>query len=93
MNMSYYLQVNNHTIHVQVEEECVSLNIPFRLLLGHADKVLLPEVDRLQIKTLVTDFSPLRVPQQWVTNILKGLPKDDVNFYQVIIVKCATNLT
>ncbi|XP_062614497.1 deoxyribodipyrimidine photo-lyase-like [Saccostrea cucullata] len=66
----------------EVEKECKDLDISFHLLLGHAKDVLPPFVKENKIGGVVTDFSPLRVPAEWVSDVTKALPKD-VPFCQV----------
>ena len=39
-------------------------------------------VSKLNLDAVVADFSPLRVPLSWITNVKKELP-DDVPFCQV----------
>ncbi|CAL1298104.1 unnamed protein product [Larinioides sclopetarius] len=66
----------------EVAEECESLNIHFHLLLGEAITVLPEFVRENKVGGIVTDFSPLRVPRKWVSDILTKLP-DDVSLCQV----------
>nr|XP_033814122.1 deoxyribodipyrimidine photo-lyase-like isoform X2 [Geotrypetes seraphini] len=66
----------------EVAEECKELHIPFHLLIGLAKDVLPQFINEHDIGGLVTDFSPLRVPLQWVDDVRKNLP-DDVPFVQV----------
>ncbi|XP_062595077.1 deoxyribodipyrimidine photo-lyase-like, partial [Saccostrea cucullata] len=63
-------------------QECKDLDISFHLLIGHAKDVLPPFVKENKIGGVVTDFSPLRVPAEWVSDVTKALPKD-VPFCQV----------
>nr|XP_042907496.1 deoxyribodipyrimidine photo-lyase isoform X1 [Parasteatoda tepidariorum]XP_042907539.1 deoxyribodipyrimidine photo-lyase isoform X2 [Parasteatoda tepidariorum] len=60
----------------EVEEECKSLNIHFHLLLGESKNVLPKFVKDNQVGGVVTDFSPLRVPQKWVSELASKLPPD-----------------
>lgn len=63
-------------------QECRRLDISFHLCLGPA-KDHVPELaERLKAAAVVTDFSPLRVPQQWVASVAKALP-DNIPLYQV----------
>ncbi|CAF1426606.1 unnamed protein product [Adineta ricciae] len=57
----------------EVEQECQQLNIIFHLLTGQAEKVLPKFVEKYQVGTIITDFSPLRVPRQWVENVAKKI--------------------
>ncbi|XP_069473625.1 deoxyribodipyrimidine photo-lyase-like isoform X4 [Ambystoma mexicanum] len=66
----------------EVEEECKRLNIPFHLLIGFAKDVLPGFIKEHAIGGVVTDFSPLRVPMQWVQDVKELLP-EDVPFVQV----------
>lgn len=57
-------------------QECAELNISFHLLTGYAKDVL-PEFVRMRgAGGVVTDFSPLRVPLQWVQDVKERLPRD-----------------
>ncbi|XP_038001563.1 deoxyribodipyrimidine photo-lyase-like isoform X1 [Motacilla alba alba] len=66
----------------EVAEECAELNISFHLLLGYAKDVLPAFVTEHGVGGLVTDFSPLRLPRQWVEDVRERLP-EDVPFAQV----------
>ncbi|NXB86167.1 PHR lyase, partial [Vidua chalybeata] len=66
----------------EVAEECAELHIPFHLLLGYAKDVLPTFVAEHGVGGLVTDFSPLRLPRQWVEDVRERLP-EDVPFAQV----------
>ncbi|XP_029472371.1 LOW QUALITY PROTEIN: deoxyribodipyrimidine photo-lyase-like [Rhinatrema bivittatum] len=66
----------------EVVEECKELNIPFHLLIGYAKDVLPQFIIEHDIGGLVTDFSPLRVPLQWVQDVRENLPRR-VPFVQV----------
>ncbi|XP_026577470.1 deoxyribodipyrimidine photo-lyase-like isoform X1 [Pseudonaja textilis] len=57
-------------------EECRLLDIPFHLLIGFAKDTLPLFVTQHGIGGVVTDFSPLRVPLQWVLDIQERLPSD-----------------
>lgn len=63
-------------------QECAELNISFHLLLGYAKDVLPTFVVEHGVGGLVTDFSPLRLPRQWVEDVRERLP-EDVPFAQV----------
>ncbi|XP_046571771.1 LOW QUALITY PROTEIN: deoxyribodipyrimidine photo-lyase-like [Haliotis rubra] len=60
----------------EVEQECKTLNISFHLLIGYAKDVLPDFVKSNNIGGVVTDFSPLRTPMTWVTDVKERLPKD-----------------
>lgn len=66
----------------EVAEECTDLNIAFHLLRGYAKDVLPTFVLEHGVGGLVTDFSPLRLPRQWVQDVRERLP-EDVPFAQV----------
>ncbi|XP_067898490.1 CPD photolyase isoform X2 [Heterodontus francisci] len=66
----------------EVAEECKQLNIYFHLLTGFAKDVLLEFVKEHNIGGVVTDFSPLRLPLQWVDDVRRNLP-EDLQFVQV----------
>ncbi|XP_078058159.1 deoxyribodipyrimidine photo-lyase-like isoform X2 [Mustelus asterias] len=66
----------------EVAEECKQLNISFHLLVGLAKDVLPEFVKENNIGGVVTDFSPLRPPLQWVENVRQNLP-EDLQFVQV----------
>ncbi|CAF0785203.1 unnamed protein product [Adineta steineri] len=57
----------------EVERECQQLNIAFHLLTGQAENVLPKFIDKYKVGTIITDFSPLRVPRQWVDNVAKKI--------------------
>ncbi|KAM3835842.1 deoxyribodipyrimidine photo-lyase-like [Vipera latastei] len=60
----------------EVAEECRMLDIPFHLLIGFAKDRLPHFVTEHGIGGVVTDFSPLRVPLQWVRDVQEQLPSD-----------------
>ncbi|XP_074860820.1 deoxyribodipyrimidine photo-lyase-like [Carettochelys insculpta] len=66
----------------EVAQECQELAIPFHLLLGFAKDVLPAFVTGHGFGGVVTDFSPLRSPMQWVEDVRERLPAD-VPFVQV----------
>ncbi|PVD18297.1 hypothetical protein C0Q70_20846 [Pomacea canaliculata] len=66
----------------EVEKECRNLDISFYLLMGKAKDVLPEFIKNHHIGGVVTDFSPLRIPSAWVTELSALLPKD-VPFCQV----------
>jgi deoxyribodipyrimidine photo-lyase len=57
----------------EVEQECQQLNIIFHLLIGQAENVLPKFIENYKVGTIITDFSPLRVPRQWVENVGKKI--------------------
>ncbi|XP_018012197.1 deoxyribodipyrimidine photo-lyase-like [Hyalella azteca] len=60
----------------EVEFDCKQLGIPFHLLMGQAKDVLPAFVTKNNVGGVVTDYSPLRTPRQWVADVLNKLPKD-----------------
>ena len=60
----------------EVERECTQLGISFHLLPGPASTGLVQFVKEHQAGAVVTDFSPLRVPRQWLQDVIEALPKD-----------------
>jgi deoxyribodipyrimidine photo-lyase len=57
----------------EVEKECQQLNIIFHLLIGQAENVLPKFTESYKVGTIITDFSPLRVPRQWVDTVAKKI--------------------
>ncbi|KAK2822118.1 hypothetical protein Q5P01_022183 [Channa striata] len=66
----------------EVAQECKNLNIQFHLLHGSAGDVLPGFVSDHSLGAVVTDFSPLREPLEWLEDVKKRLPKD-IPFVQV----------
>ncbi|XP_071773820.2 CPD photolyase [Centroberyx gerrardi] len=60
----------------EVAKECKTLDIQFHLLHGAAGEVLPGFVSDRGLGAVVTDFSPLREPLQWLEDVKKGLPED-----------------
>ncbi|XP_032386903.1 CPD photolyase [Etheostoma spectabile] len=60
----------------EVAKECKTLDIQFHLLHGSAGDVLPGFVSDHGLGAVVTDFSPLREPLQWLEDVKKALPKD-----------------
>ncbi|XP_078120593.1 CPD photolyase [Sander vitreus] len=60
----------------EVAKECKTLDIQFHLLHGSAGDVLPGFVSDRGLGAVVTDFSPLREPLQWLEDVKKTLPKD-----------------
>lgn len=65
-----------------VAQECRDVNIQFHLLHGSAADVLPGFVSSHHVGAVVTDFSPLREPLQWLEDAKKNLP-EDIPFIQV----------
>lgn len=66
----------------EVAKECKRLNIQFHLLHGAPGEVLPGFVSDQSFGAVVTDFSPLRGPVQWLKDVKKRLPKE-IPFIQV----------
>ncbi|XP_022610500.1 deoxyribodipyrimidine photo-lyase-like [Seriola dumerili] len=60
----------------EVAKECKALDIQFHLLHGSVGEVLPGFVSDRSLGAVVTDFSPLREPLQWLEDVKKRLPKD-----------------
>ncbi|XP_024921971.1 CPD photolyase [Cynoglossus semilaevis] len=60
----------------EVAKECKALNVQFHLLHGSAAEVLPGFVSSHSLGAVVTDFSPLREPLQWLEDVEKRLPTD-----------------
>lgn len=60
----------------EVAKECKKLDIQFHLLQGPPGDVLPGFVSDRNLGAVVTDFSPLREPQQWLKDVRKKLSKD-----------------
>uniref|UniRef100_A0A3Q2PPE9 Deoxyribodipyrimidine photo-lyase n=1 Tax=Fundulus heteroclitus TaxID=8078 RepID=A0A3Q2PPE9_FUNHE len=60
----------------EVAKECKRLNVQFHLLHGAPGEVLPGFVSDQGFGAVVTDFSPLREPQQWLKDVKKKLSKD-----------------
>ena len=63
-----------------MEKDLAKLRIPFHLLPGLAAQQIPRFVQEKSIGVVVTDFSPLRVPTQWVSDVGRAVP---VPVYQV----------
>lgn len=66
----------------EVSQECKTLGVQFHLLHGSPGDVLPSFVSDRSLGAVVTDFSPLREPLQWLEDVKKKLPKD-IPFIQV----------
>lgn len=60
----------------EVEKELTTLSINFHLLLGEPDKVLPEFVKSHNLGGLIADFTPLRKPLKWLTDVTAKLPKN-----------------
>lgn len=59
----------------EVEKDCQKLDINFHLLQGNPTEEVSKFVKDKNIAAIVTDFNPLRIPRQWVDDLLPKLPK------------------
>ncbi|XP_063225110.1 deoxyribodipyrimidine photo-lyase isoform X2 [Bacillus rossius redtenbacheri] len=66
----------------EMARECGRLGIQFHMFLGEARSVLPAFVAEHRLGAVVADFSPLRLPSEWVDLLAVALPKD-VPFFQV----------
>lgn len=66
----------------EIEAECNQLNISFHLFNENGGQEVPKFVRKHNIGAVVIDLSPLRVPMQWVENLVKDTP-DDVPVIQV----------
>lgn len=57
-----------------ISKECDALDISFHLLIGFAKDAVPKFVKDHSIAGVVTDFSPLRTPTQWVNDVKDSLP-------------------
>jgi len=64
----------------RIEQELSAHSIPFFLLSGSPDNEIVGFVNRYNIKSLVTDFDPLKLKRQWKNDIAKQLT---IPFYEV----------
>ncbi len=65
---------------VEVEKNLAKLNIPFILLEGNPGDTITNFVQKNDVGFLVGDFNPLRIKEQWNSDILNGI---DVPFQEV----------
>lgn len=67
----------------EVEQELQKLKVPFSLLMGmHKEQIPL-HVSSHAVSAVVCDFSPLKVPMGWVTDVGRDLEKSSVPLVQV----------
>lgn len=66
----------------EVENDLKNLNIGFHLLCGNSPQEILKFVAKNNMGGLVCDFSPLRLPMQWIETVKAQLPSD-IPFVQV----------
>lgn len=71
----------------EVQKECTALGIGFYLLIGLAKDVLPQFLRERKCATLVCDFSPLRVPLQWVQDVkgkIGNIPFHQVDAHNIV---------
>lgn len=64
----------------EVEKRLIKLNIPFIVLVGTPEQMIPEAVQKWNISTLVTDFSPLRIGRKWRKEIAESI---DIPFFEV----------
>ncbi len=64
----------------ELKSKLKSLQIPFRIELGNPIKIIPGIIDQYNIRTLITDFSPLRIKGKWNQQISKNI---EIPFYEV----------
>ncbi|KAI4482664.1 hypothetical protein M0804_008517 [Polistes exclamans] len=67
---------------MEVEKECIDLNINFHLLDGEPSSLVPNFVKKYKIGAVITDFFPLKLPMGFVEEVMNKLP-DDVPMCQV----------
>jgi len=67
----------------EMEQELLALNIPFKVLFGAPKDVIPPFVIEQQCNLVITDFSPLRVSREWVSELAPKLTEIEVHLTQV----------
>jgi deoxyribodipyrimidine photo-lyase len=80
--MLHFCTQHQHFYDIFVHQECQQLGITFHLLIGKAAENIPEFVEDNGIGGVITDFSPLRVPMDWVNEVKNKLPKD-IPFCQV----------
>ncbi len=64
----------------EVEKILKDKNIPFIIMIGEPSINILEIINKNKTSTLVTDFNPLKISQQWLKETTNKL---DINIYQV----------
>ncbi|MFW9878165.1 MAG: deoxyribodipyrimidine photo-lyase [Candidatus Thorarchaeota archaeon] len=64
----------------KVERDLMKLDISFHLELGTPINTLPQFIERYHVSTIITDFSPLKIKRQWISELLK---KVKIPFYEV----------
>ncbi len=70
----------------EVEESLKKLHIPFYIYLGSPTETIFTAIKELHIRTLVTDFSPLRISREWKQQIASKIqiPLYEVDAHNII---------
>jgi deoxyribodipyrimidine photo-lyase len=63
----------------QVEEKLNNLNIRFEILLGDPEENIVNKITKEKSTVLVTDYSPLKIYNKWLTDIQNNLDKNKLN--------------
>jgi deoxyribodipyrimidine photo-lyase len=76
----------------EVDEKLRSMNIPFIMLNGSADKVLPEFISKNKIGLLISEFDPLRIKQQWQKSLTKELniPFHEVDAHNIVPCRIAS---
>lgn len=64
----------------ETEIECNKLNIPFKMLTGNPVDVLPAFILESNVAMLITDFDPIKIKQQWKSELINKLA---IPFYEV----------
>lgn len=64
----------------EVERNLERMNIPFYLLEGSPDKTIPDFLKTFGVKTLITDFDPLRIKKEWKQGVAENI---NIPFYEV----------
>ncbi len=78
----------------EVEEECISLGIPFFLLRGHAQDTIPGFVKEHKVGLVVTDYSPIRITRTWrdgVAEKVKPVAVLEVDAHNIVPVWVASD--
>lgn len=60
----------------EIEKECQELNITFHLFNDNGGNEVPKFVKRNNMGAVICDLSPLRIPKQWIDNLIKSTPND-----------------
>lgn len=70
----------------ELESDLRDVDIPFHVLLGAPKDVLLPFLETFSPSLLVTDFEPLRIKTQWISDVVAGssVPVHQVDAHNIV---------